>query len=205
MAGPLMFALVLGVCLLLSGKLHFGYIYGFGLLGCAALYLLVNLMAGAYSYHHHHHHPSSREAFARSGGDAGVVACPRSWRMGTNRPRHADGDQPTTARPFTPISYPPPPPPNNSLPADAGHSMDLSRTVSVLGYCLLPMVLLAGVSVVVDLRGGTGAGLGIAAVLWCTQSATRFFEGAMAMRQQRYLIAYPTLLLYACFALITIF
>jgi hypothetical protein len=195
MAGPLMFALVLGVCLLLSGKLHFGYIYGFGLLGCAALYLLVNLMAGAYSYHHHHPSPITPGHCAQRGrcGGRRVPALVE------------DGDQPTTTRPFTPISHPPPPPPNNSLPADAGHSMDLSRTVSVLGYCLLPMVLLAGVSVVVDLRGGTGAGLGIAAVLWCTQSATRFFEGAMAMRQQRYLIAYPTLLLYACFALITIF
>ena len=50
-----------------------------------------------------------------------------------------------------------------------------------------------------------GAGLGISAVLWCTQSATRFFEGALHMREQRYLIAFPTFLLYACFALMTIF
>ena len=42
-------------------------------------------------------------------------------------------------------------------------------------------------------------------MLWCAQSATRFFEGALHMRQQRYLIAYPALLLYTVFALITIF
>lgn len=47
MAGPLLFALILGFALLMVGKLHFGYIYGFGMLGCLAIYLLVNLMAGA--------------------------------------------------------------------------------------------------------------------------------------------------------------
>lgn len=47
MAGPLMFALVLGFALLMVGKLHFGYIYGFGAFGCLAIYLLVSLMAGA--------------------------------------------------------------------------------------------------------------------------------------------------------------
>lgn len=47
MAGPLMFALVLGFALLMAGKLHFGYIYGFGMVGSLAVYLLVNLMAGA--------------------------------------------------------------------------------------------------------------------------------------------------------------
>ena len=46
MAGPLFFALILGVCLLLTGKVHFGYIYGFGMLGCVAVYLIVNLMSG---------------------------------------------------------------------------------------------------------------------------------------------------------------
>jgi len=47
--------------------------------------------------------------------------------------------------------------------------------------------------------------LGVAAVLWCTQSATRFFEGALNMRQQRYLIAYPALLLYTVFAFLAVF
>lgn len=46
MAGPLVFALILGFALLMAGKLHFGYIYGFGMVGSLAVYLLVNLMAG---------------------------------------------------------------------------------------------------------------------------------------------------------------
>ena len=45
LAGPLVFALLLGGELLLSGKVSFGYIYGFGLFGCFALALVLNLMS----------------------------------------------------------------------------------------------------------------------------------------------------------------
>jgi hypothetical protein len=44
MAGPLTFALLLGAELLLSGKIHFGYIYGFGMFGCLSMSLIINLM-----------------------------------------------------------------------------------------------------------------------------------------------------------------
>lgn len=45
LAGPLVFCFLFGVCLLLSAKVHFGYIYGFGVLGCGFVYLLMNLMS----------------------------------------------------------------------------------------------------------------------------------------------------------------
>ncbi|MCL4114399.1 UNVERIFIED_CONTAM: hypothetical protein GTU68_041289 [Idotea baltica] len=45
LAGPLAFLLAFGSFLLLSGKIHFGYIYGIGLLGCLGLYGLLNLMS----------------------------------------------------------------------------------------------------------------------------------------------------------------
>lgn len=45
LAGPLVFALALGGEMLLSGKVSFGYIYGFGLFGCFALALVLNLMS----------------------------------------------------------------------------------------------------------------------------------------------------------------
>ncbi|XP_063240875.1 protein YIPF5-like [Bacillus rossius redtenbacheri] len=45
LAGPLVFGLALGAFLLLSGKVHFGYIYGIGVLGCLAVYALLSLMA----------------------------------------------------------------------------------------------------------------------------------------------------------------
>ena len=35
--------------MLQTGKLHFGYIYGFGMLGCIAVYLIINLMSGTYA------------------------------------------------------------------------------------------------------------------------------------------------------------
>ncbi len=44
LTGPLLFCLALGFVLLLRGKLHFGYIYGVGTIGCLAIYFLLNLM-----------------------------------------------------------------------------------------------------------------------------------------------------------------
>uniref|UniRef100_A0A0N4UP69 Protein YIPF n=1 Tax=Dracunculus medinensis TaxID=318479 RepID=A0A0N4UP69_DRAME len=45
LAGPLAFCLLFGLALLLHGKVHFGYIYGIGALGCIGMYALLNLMA----------------------------------------------------------------------------------------------------------------------------------------------------------------
>lgn len=45
LAGPLAFILAFGGFLLLSGKVHFSYIYGIGVLGCLAIYAMLNLMA----------------------------------------------------------------------------------------------------------------------------------------------------------------
>ena len=42
--GPLALALLLGGELLLSGKIQFGYIYGFGLFGCLSMTIILNLM-----------------------------------------------------------------------------------------------------------------------------------------------------------------
>lgn len=45
MAGPIVFAILLGGELLLAGKAHFGYIYGFGSFGCISVSLVINLMS----------------------------------------------------------------------------------------------------------------------------------------------------------------
>ena len=45
LAGPLVYALLLGGELLLSAKISFGYIYGFGLFDCFAMTLIINLMS----------------------------------------------------------------------------------------------------------------------------------------------------------------
>jgi len=134
MAGPLVFCLALGSFLLLTGKIHFGYIYGFGMLGCFSIYCLMNLM--------------------------------------TN---------------------------------DINKSIDFTRTFSVLGYSLLPIVILSAISVIIDLKGFFGTICGIISIFWCTIASARIFEVTLGLSQHRWLIAYPTLLFYACFALITIF
>ena len=114
-----------------SGKLHFGYIYGFGLMGTFGITGILNLM--------------SQEG-----------------------------------------------------------SLDLILSFSVLGYCLLPIVFISAITVFISLNNTVGAILTLVAVLWSTYTATRFFEAALRMQNHRYLIAYPTLLVYASFALITV-
>lgn len=131
LAGPLVFCLAFGVSLLLSGKLSFGYIYGIGLVGCVAMYCLLNLMS-------------------MTGVSAGV-------------------------------------------------------TISVLGYCLLPMVFLSFASVLLSLQGLVGIVLTCVAVAWCSISASKLFVSALAMDSQQPLVAYPCALVYGVFALITVF
>ena len=134
MAGPMAFALALGGQLLLCGKIHFGYIYGFCLFGCMATTLILNLMS------------------------------------------------PTT-------------------------SISMWTVVSILGYSLLPVNFLAGLNIVyrIQLMGSIGVVLAALTIVWCTISSTRLFERGCGLRDQRYLVGYPNMLLYSAFVMITIF
>lgn len=134
LAGPLVFCFIFGCCLLLSAKVHFGYIYGFGVIGCVFLFFLMNLLSPA-------------------------------------------------------------------------RSIDIYRVCSVLGYCLLPIIVLAACNIVLSIRtlGYFGFFFASTCVLWSTHTATRFFEKALHMSDQKYLIAYPVGLVYSCFVLITVF
>lgn len=137
LAGPLVICLLLGSCLLLSGKIHFGYIYGFGLLGSISMYVIINLLSHEYN---------------------------NTW----------------------PISY--------------------DRTVSILGYGMVPIVLLSILTIFIQLNNNyIGLILSIICIIWSTSTATRMIEYAINVRQQRYLIAYPLGMVYACFTLLTIF
>ncbi|MFM7855688.1 MAG: hypothetical protein ACKO96_28105 [Flammeovirgaceae bacterium] len=44
MTGALIIIVVFGILLMLRGKIQFGNIYGFGLTGCGAICLLINLL-----------------------------------------------------------------------------------------------------------------------------------------------------------------
>uniref|UniRef100_A0A7S4EV80 Protein YIPF n=1 Tax=Chrysotila carterae TaxID=13221 RepID=A0A7S4EV80_CHRCT len=83
--------------------------------------------------------------------------------------------------------------------------IDVYRTASVMGYCLLPIVILAALSIPFDVRGAAGLVLIPLAVLWCSNAAALFFVVALEADDRRWLLAYPVMLFYTCFALITIF
>ncbi|CAO3663363.1 unnamed protein product [Rhizopus microsporus] len=85
------------------------------------------------------------------------------------------------------------------------NGIDGSRTASVLGYCLLPMVMLSGLSVFLKLDTIVGTFLTIISILWCTYSSSGMFVSVLHMNEQRFLVAYPVGLFYACFALMTFF
>ncbi|KXN67630.1 Yip1 domain-containing protein, partial [Conidiobolus coronatus NRRL 28638] len=45
LAGPVLFCLLLGGALLFGGKITFSYIYGVAVVGCASMYLILNMMS----------------------------------------------------------------------------------------------------------------------------------------------------------------
>ncbi|EIW62892.1 Yip1-domain-containing protein [Trametes versicolor FP-101664 SS1] len=83
--------------------------------------------------------------------------------------------------------------------------IDAYRVVSVLGYCLLPMVAVGAISVGVTLDGMVGYLLSTLSILWCTYAASGIFVAVLRMSDQRLLLAYPIGLLYGCFALLSVF
>ncbi|XP_043289437.1 protein YIPF5 [Venturia canescens] len=91
-----------------------------------------------------------------------------------------------------------------SLMSSTGN-ITLASVASVLGYCLLPVVALAGLSIFTTLRGPFGLILAALAVTWATLSASRLFCAMSGEEKQRLLIAYPCVLLYGVFTLIVIF
>lgn len=56
-----------------------------------------------------------------------------------------------------------------------------------------------------DINNAFGWGLCTLIVAWSTITATRFFEYSLDMEDKKYLIAYPIILFYSVFMLITIF
>mmetsp|Transcript_23157 Transcript_23157/g.38101 ORF Transcript_23157/g.38101 Transcript_23157/m.38101 type:complete len:224 (-) Transcript_23157:164-835(-) len=83
--------------------------------------------------------------------------------------------------------------------------LDLYKTASILGYCLLPMVFLAFISLIVPVRSLIGFILTLLSIGWCTYMAAKMFVTLQDMTEQLLLIAYPIGLFYGCFALITVF
>jgi hypothetical protein len=91
-----------------------------------------------------------------------------------------------------------------------GVSIDFSRVASVLGYCLLPLVILSALHVLLvivnlSLRNVVGYAAAALAVAWSTWGASKIFVGVLSMKDQRPLVAYPVALIYTTFSLLTVF
>ncbi|ODV78715.1 Yip1-domain-containing protein [Suhomyces tanzawaensis NRRL Y-17324] len=83
--------------------------------------------------------------------------------------------------------------------------LDFVRSASVIGYCLLPLVLISVLGVVISLDNFLGYLLSGFAVLWCSYSASGFFVAVLKLHNVRPLIAYPLGMFYTVFALMAIF
>ncbi|RZF37575.1 hypothetical protein LSTR_LSTR016948 [Laodelphax striatellus] len=81
----------------------------------------------------------------------------------------------------------------------------LVSVASVLGYALLPVVMLSGLGMLMTLKTFVGYIMAAIAVIWSSIAASRIFVIMSADRDQRPLIAYPCALLYSVFVLIVIF
>jgi hypothetical protein len=88
---------------------------------------------------------------------------------------------------------------------NVSNEVTFATVVSVLGYCILPIVGLAAFGVIVSLQGWLGTAAVVFAVAWCSISASKLFVTAFNMQHQQLLVAYPCSMLYAVFALITVF
>ncbi|OVA03576.1 Yip1 domain [Macleaya cordata] len=85
-------------------------------------------------------------------------------------------------------------------------NLDLYRCLSLLGYCMFPMVILSAFSLFIP-QGGMGIFIVTAIfVLWSTRVCTRLLvELASCGDEHRGLIAYACFLIYMLFSLLVIF
>lgn len=84
-------------------------------------------------------------------------------------------------------------------------TLTFTRSASVLGYCLLPLVLTSLVGVLVPMDGLFGYVLTAAAITWCTYSSSAMFCAVGRMSGMRGLVAYPLALFYVGFGIMSIF
>lgn len=87
--------------------------------------------------------------------------------------------------------------------------------MSILGYSMIPLLFLCLYSLVLSITFSfpfvfhfsniLGWIVSVLCILWSAFSASRFIELLLGSTDQRYIIMYPLVLLYAVFALITVF
>lgn len=91
-------------------------------------------------------------------------------------------------------------------PADTlSSTLTFPRSASVLGYCLLPLVLTSLIGVGMPMDTPLGIVMTSAAIMWCTYSASGMFCAVGRMRGMRGLVAYPLALFYVGFGIMSVF
>ncbi|KAJ6840326.1 protein YIPF5-like protein [Iris pallida] len=93
----------------------------------------------------------------------------------------------------------------NMLAGRSGN-LDLYRCFSLVGYCMLPIVVLSALSLFVPRGGMLMFGMAAVFVLWSTRACTRLLvEIAAGGDEHRGLIAYACWLIYTLFSLLVVF
>ena len=92
-----------------------------------------------------------------------------------------------------------------NLLSKKGQYVELYKTISILGYSLVPFCMLATLSIFTDLHNILGGAGSLLMITWSTVTATRLFEHGLDMEDKKYLIAYPISLFYFVFMLLTVF
>lgn len=90
----------------------------------------------------------------------------------------------------------------------AGHhgTLDLYRCVSLVGYCLLPMVIFSAISLFIPHEGFLIFTVASLAVIWCTRACTSLLVVlAPIAEEHRSLVAYACALIYTAFSLLVVF
>jgi hypothetical protein len=83
--------------------------------------------------------------------------------------------------------------------------VEFYKTISILGYSLLPFTILAGLAIFAEMHSLAGGIASLLMIIWSTVTATRYFEYGLDMEDKKYLIAYPISLFYFVFTLLTVF
>ncbi|MCJ1357747.1 MAG: hypothetical protein MMC33_007743 [Icmadophila ericetorum] len=168
LAGPILFFALFGAFLLLSGKLHFGYIYGLAAVGSFSLHTIFSLMSNPLI-------DSSSSVVSPGMGMGHHMS-----GMGHDSDVNGNG-------------------------GGMSSTLTFFKSASVLGYCLLPLVLTSVVGVILPMDTLMGYILTSLAVAWCTYSSSGMFCAVGRMRSMRPLVAYPLMLFYVGFGIMGIF
>ncbi|KAK7279034.1 hypothetical protein RJT34_24077 [Clitoria ternatea] len=84
-------------------------------------------------------------------------------------------------------------------------TLDLYRCVSLIGYCMLPMVILSALSLFLPQGGFAISVFAVVFVLWSTRACTTLLVQVARWDEHPGLVAYVCFLIYTLFSLLVVF